>query len=530
MKLFNLQHWTVLLATISILDSSLLAQQAPVKTAVPTPKPPAVPAVAPKPVVPTPKPPVVPAVVPKPATTNAPAKPAVPSAAAPAAAAIQKASPKATASVADTVIRLTKLKLSEASILSTVRTMLKNNPLKPDDVIKMAENGVSPSLIDALTIGASTIPTTASLASTSATPAKSATPVVSLAASALASFVTDFSTLSCETPNLQRKRVLAVDEFDFGTQKNAEQAILQTQAAIGTGMTALAVKRIQEANAYRVVERKGIKAILQEQDFGASNRAKQGTNARIGKIQGADAILMGTITVFGRDDKKTSIGAGALAPGLLGAVSFGKKEDKAVVAVAYRLVDSETSEVIQSGEARGESMRKSKGLALGGLGSGGGAAGGFDMTSSNFAQTIIGEATVDCMNKLIAILNANEPRVRRRTVELDTRIADIVGKQIYISSGSAESVAKCDKFEVSRIIKEVKDPVTKEILDLQLERVGEMMITEVRDKISIGVFNGTAMPDVGMSVKKILPPDPPAPPAPPPPPPPAPEEPKKKKK
>lgn len=62
---------------------------------------------------------------------------------------------------------------------------------------------------------------------------------------------------------------------------------------------------------------------------------------------------------------------------------------------------------------------------------------------------------------------------------------------------------QCDKFEVSRVIKEIKDPSTGEVLDLQVEKVGELMVTEVRDKISIAYFNGTEMPKVGYVVRKI---------------------------
>lgn len=478
---------------------------------------------------------------PKPATPAAP-KPAAPTpkAVAPAGApaggaagagavgaaktALKTAAPKV-ANPVDTILRMSKLKLPDSAILSSVRPLLAKTPLSADDLIRLAEGGVSSTLIEALTSGAP--PAAAPVVNRVV---EAVAPPVPSISSALAAINTDFASISCDVPVALRKRVLAVDEFDFGANKTTDQALLNTQGAIGTGMTALAVKRVSEAGKYRVVERKGIKAVLGEQDFGASNRAKQGTNARIGKIQGADAILMGTITVFGRDDKKTTVGAGALAPGVLGAIKFGKKEDKAVVAVTYRLVDAETSEVIVTGEARGESIRKSKGLALGALTGSGGGAGGFDMTASGFEQTIIGEAVTDCMNKLIAILNDQEKKVRLRQVELDTRIADISGKQIFISSGSADAVQKCDKFEVSRIVKEVKDPVTKEILDLQLEKVGEMMITDVRDKISIGVFCGTKVPEIGYAVRKILPPAPPEPPPAPAPPAPAPTTTPEKKK
>ena len=47
---------------------------------------------------------------------------------------------------------------------------------------------------------------------------------------------------------------------------------------------------------------------------------------------------------------------------MLGGIASSQDKDKAVVAISYRLVDAETSEVIATGEARGESIRKSAGF------------------------------------------------------------------------------------------------------------------------------------------------------------------------
>ena len=72
--------------------------------------------------------------------------------------------------------------------------------------------------------------------------------------------------------------------------------------------------------------------------------------------------------------------------------------------------------------------------------------------------------------------------------------------------GSANGIVSCDRFTVSRIEKEILDPVTKERLDLQLRKLGEMVVTDVRDKISVGFFQGTETPKVGDVVEKIKPP------------------------
>ncbi len=120
-----------------------------------------------------------------------------------------------------------------------------------------------------------------------------------------------------------------------------------------------------------VVERAKIDQLMSEQDRNAGNRVKQGSGARVGRISGADAVLAGDIVIFGRDDKKTNVGGGGFGGPRLRRTHVKKEEDKAVVAIDYRLIDAETSEVIATGEARGESTRKSNGF--GGMGGSGAA-------------------------------------------------------------------------------------------------------------------------------------------------------------
>ncbi len=395
------------------------------------------------------------------------------------------------------IIQMVEMKLPEAAVLSAIQNA---GPLKlsSDDFIRLKKAGATDNVLVALSGGTPT-----------ASPAPVAAPgPARIPAPVDGNFNTDFATISCSKPTASSRRVLAIDEFDFGTVRSAVAAIFGTNVDVGKGILALLTKRLAEDGKYRIVERKNIQKVLTEQDFGASNRVKQGTNAKIGRVQGADAILMGTITVFGQDTRKNGVNTGAVTNGrlggVLGSVNVGTRSDKAIVEISYRLVDAESSEVIAVGEARGESKRKSSGFGIAGYGNGNGGNVGANMSSSNFQETIIGEATVDCINKLAAIANSKDQRIGTRTSEVETKIAEVVGKKIYLAAGTNDGVQNCDHFEVSRIIKEIKDPSTGEVLDLQTERVGEIMVIEVRDKISIAVFNGSSIPKVGYVAKKIM--------------------------
>jgi curli biogenesis system outer membrane secretion channel CsgG len=432
-----------------------------------------------------------------------------PPAAAPKAAPVKAAAapkPAGQPSQVDSVIQSVKAGLSDSLIIRTLQRENKPANLTAADLVKLKNAGVSENIISAMLDPASA-PAPAPVAAAAPAPAAPAPAHVAAAAPAPAAapepIPASFSAPASAGPTAQsqKKRVI-VDEFDYSAVMTAVQAVFGTQQNIGKGIRAMLVKRMAEANKVVIVERAKIDNLMKEQDFNASNRVKQGSGARVGRIAGADALLAGDIIIFGRDDKKRSVKGGGIIGGVIGGIAASKNEDKAVVAIAYRLVDSETSEVIATGEARGESSRK--GNALGALGGafGKGIAGvEVDMTSSNFAQTIIGEATQDCVNKLADILNQQTTNMKKAVREVEARVADVSGKTLVINAGINDGVSVGDVFEVMRIVREVKDPVTKETLDVVTEKTGEMTIISVRDKIATGNYAGSAA-QVGFAARK----------------------------
>jgi curli biogenesis system outer membrane secretion channel CsgG len=421
-----------------------------------------------------------PAAAPKPA----PAKPAA-------------AKPAAAPSPVDSVIQSVKMGLSENLIIKTLQRDNKPMNLTPGDLVKLKNAGVSENIIGAM-LDPTSAPAPAAAAAPAAPPPPPAPEPAPVAVSAPPPGPPTAAQLQA-----QKKRVI-VDEFDYSTVKTQVQAVFNTQQDIGKGIRAMLVKRIADANNLVVVERAKIQNIMKEQDFNASNRVKQGSGARVGNISGADAMLSGDIVIFGRDDKKRSVKGGGMFGSVIGGIAASKNEDKAVVVVDYRLIDAETSEVIATGEARGESVRK--GNALGAIGGalGKGIAGvQVDMTSSNFAQTIIGEATQDCVNKLADILKEQSASMKKTVRPVETSVADVSGNTLVIAAGGNDGVNVGEIFEIHQVVREVKDPTTKEVLDRITNKVGEMTITSVRDKIATGTYVG-APAKVGYLARKKI--------------------------
>src|SRR5256714_1412949 len=111
---------------------------------------------------------------------------------------------------------------------------------------------------------------------------------------------------SLSSPAQQKKRV-AVMDFDYGTVQSAVSAIWGSNQDVGKGIADLLVQKLVQDGKYSVIERKALDKILAEQNFGNSNRADSSTAAKIGKMLGVDAIIIGSITQFGRDDKSTGV-------------------------------------------------------------------------------------------------------------------------------------------------------------------------------------------------------------------------------
>jgi curli biogenesis system outer membrane secretion channel CsgG len=302
----------------------------------------------------------------------------------------------------------------------------------------------------------------------------------------------------------QQKKALSIDPFDYSAVMTSVQAIFGTQMNIGQGIQAMMTKRIAQDGRFTVVERRKVNEVLHEQDFDAGNRVKKGSGARVGQIKGADLTLMGDIVVFGRDDRRNGGFAGGGVPGAGAVVGGYKQTDKAVVVLDYRIVDVETSEVVASGEARGESKRTSAGGGVGFLAGGAFGGAGVNMASSNFGETIIGEATMAAVDKLaldVHSVNLNGGADAREN-DLDALVADVSDNTITINAGSAAGLQVGQTFTVYHKGKVIKDPATGEVLDVQTTPLGQITITMVRDKISMGTYSGSGKPVVGDVVRK----------------------------
>ena len=298
-----------------------------------------------------------------------------------------------------------------------------------------------------------------------------------------------------------RKRI-AVMNFDYATVMADVNALFGRQD-IGKGIADLLVDRLVTDGRYSVIERKALDKLIAEQNFSNSDRADPNSAAKIGRLLGVEAIVIGSITQFGRDDKNTSIagsGLGTLA-GRYGLGGVGRKESKAVVQISARLVNTDTGEILAVASGTGSSSRSGTSL----LGSGGSAVnngtGGFDMSSRNFGETLIGEAVNHAVTDVATKLDGEAGRLPGRIVVVEGMVADATGDTIVINVGSRAGLKVGDRMDVKRTSREIKDPATGKVIRRMEDNVGSIVITDVDEGSAVGKFTGGMPAKVGDTVK-----------------------------
>jgi curli biogenesis system outer membrane secretion channel CsgG len=288
-------------------------------------------------------------------------------------------------------------------------------------------------------------------------------------------------------------------DFDYATVRDVSSSIFGTDIDIGKGITDLIVEKLVNGGTFSVIERKALDKIISEQNLSNSDRFDSTSAAKIGRLLGVDAIITGSITQFGRDDKSTNIGGGAVG-GItrrFGVGGVGKRESKAVVGITARLVNTDTAEILSVATGKGESKRSGATL-LGAGGSSGTAAGGMvDMRSSNFANTILGEAVGQAVVDVAVQLQSNSGRLPARVVKIDGLVADATGGVLILNVGSRTGVKVGDTLTVVRSGREVRDPSSGKVIRRIEETLGKVVITEVDEQSSVGNYTGANPAKVG---------------------------------
>ena len=301
----------------------------------------------------------------------------------------------------------------------------------------------------------------------------------------------------------KRRPRIAVLDFDYATVQTWSQAVFGSNVDIGKGITSLLVTGLVKDGTFSIIERAALDKIMTEQNFSNSQRADPSSAAKIGKLLGVDAIIVGSITQFGNETKKVGLGGGGGTWGGFGLGGIGHSNSKANVGITARIVNVDTGEILGVAEGAGQSSRSSTSLLGGGGHNWSSGNGNVDFGSSDFQNTIIGEATKAAVDKLTADVVSNAPKIGVRTITVDGLVAAVDGGQIVLNVGRKAGVNVGDQLQVVRVTKEIKDPATGQVIRRLSSTLGVVQATDVDDASAVcNVVSGAGF-KVGDAVHSV---------------------------
>ncbi|MCE5194351.1 MAG: CsgG/HfaB family protein [Nitrospiraceae bacterium] len=275
------------------------------------------------------------------------------------------------------------------------------------------------------------------------------------------------------------KKKVAVLDFEYGT---ITDRWWPGSWNIGKGIADMMVTQLVKDGTYSVIERKKLDAIISEQKLGASGLVDASTAAQIGKILGVQYVIIGSITQFSIDTSEIGLGGIGAKFGFGGA---GVSNTVAKVYIDARMIDTTTAEII--GVAEGKAEDSKKGLKLGGGNYKG--FGGLSFASKGFNETILGQATRQCVADVVkqltgkAATSSSDGEDAPKTVKVKIADIDAGSKTVILDGGSSTGISKGQTLYVVKVKKEIKSPTTGEVIKRITETVAELNVTEV-DKTS----------------------------------------------
>lgn len=110
--------------------------------------------------------------------------------------------------------------------------------------------------------------------------------------------------LGAQTPDRDRRATVAVLYFT-----NSALVRHDEYEPLSKGITEMLITELAGSPALQVVERDRLQALLQEQDLARSSRVDQETAVRLGKILGAQHLLMGGFVIDPRENMRLDVRA-----------------------------------------------------------------------------------------------------------------------------------------------------------------------------------------------------------------------------
>lgn len=222
-----------------------------------------------------------------------------------------------------------------------------------------------------------------------------------------------------------------------------------------------------------MVEREQLDKVLKEQDLGAGGRLDPSTAAPIGKILGADYLIIGTITEWGM--KERGLGGSGVFGGMLGGARL--SETTARVKIDFHIINAKTSRIVKGSAwtVQGEDSNKGLSLQKNWYSS-------INFSESEWTSSQIGKATRKAVQQIAEKMAGWTPNDGGAEPDRPMIKAGIVAlispTEFVIDKGQADDVRVGDTMDVVSL-KAIKN-ATGQVVYQTETRVGSAKVVEVQ--------------------------------------------------
>lgn len=214
---------------------------------------------------------------------------------------------------------------------------------------------------------------------------------------------------------------------------------------------------------FTLVERNQLDKILSEQKMTTSGLLDKSDAAKLGRLLGVSAIVMGTINQYSIESHKK---------GILG---VGVKSNIGKVAVNVRIVDATTGEILLAANGKGE--EEVANVRVGSIYSG----------DSSIAETLMGKATQKALMEIITNIKSNSAKFKDNIISGKIAYCDSKDQTFIVNVGSDKGLTKDQTLYVKKVIKEITDTETNEVLKTICETIAEVKIKDIEAKTATAV-------------------------------------------
>ena len=182
-----------------------------------------------------------------------------------------------------------------------------------------------------------------------------------------------------------QKPKIAVSSFVDKTDKAGNDEWYQKSP--GDNMADMLTTALVKSRNYRVMERGMLASVLSEQDLQVLNSMGP-TQDILGKLEGVDYLVYGSVTEFGYSTGGNTVGKGKFR------LKSGKHS--VTVGIDIRVVDVKTAEIVDADNFRAENSKKAGGLKLK----------DFDVSGDNtYDQALVDETIREAIGGLVDLLD-----------------------------------------------------------------------------------------------------------------------------